>query len=283
MLLQLQCESDVPPSIHRLLKQMTYRQLAVAGMMAIGLILTSMGWRLWCECTAVQRLIAGGVKLSFHPIPNVWVVQQVAPVNHLVGMTLASQVTFPPSMVVTDRHANDMAWLRSLQGVSITPPLYSDKYSVAPPQLADESVRRLGNLRRLTALSVMRSRLTNDGLKHVGELRNLTSLRIDSTLIDDDGLKHLGKMTKLQTLYVNCPQVKGPGLTALKQLPHLKELTLYCSQVNDDIIPTLVSLSNLKRLWIGATAISQAGRLEFIRQRPDFKNSNANPKLFRAP
>lgn len=269
-------------SIAQRLTRMTYRQWAAAGMVAIALIVAAKGWCLWCECEAVRRLKLAGVGLYCVPLPNVGLFQQVSPFRNLAEVTRVSGASFPPSMVVTEQHANDLAWLRSLHSVYLMPPLYPDKHGTPPSVLADESVRRLARLRHLTHLSVVRSRLTNDGLEHVGQLRNLTSLTVVSPFIDDDGLTHLRNLTKLRTLNISGTQINGPGLTVLTNFPHLSDLDLHSSPVNDEVLPLLVPLSNLKQLRLDGTAVSQLGRAEFLRQRPDFKRLDLYPNLLRA-
>jgi hypothetical protein len=123
----------------------------------------------------------------------------------------------------------------------------------------EAGLKELGDLHKLTTLTLRRTRFTGAALKQLGELTNLTSLDLGGTKITDVGLKWLKGMKNLTELRLSDTRISNAGLNELRELRNLTTLDLTRSQITDAGLKPLGRLEQLTSLDLSGTRINDAG------------------------
>jgi internalin A len=112
------------------------------------------------------------------------------------------------------------------------------------------AIHRLGRLAHLTSFHLNEDFDESFKVKHLRTLKNLTSLRLFSVVNDDD-LAALSQLENLTQLDIHA-DISGAGARHLKKLPRLIDLRLSLNGVGDsnfdDIVTELGTFAHLKRL-----------------------------------
>jgi hypothetical protein len=124
----------------------------------------------------------------------------------------------------------------------------------------DEVLNDIGQLSRLTNLSLINIPVTDSGLAHLEGLADLRFLKLQGrNKITDAGLIRLKRMTSLKQLFLDDSQITDAGLTHLKTLTDLEELGLANTQVGDAGLAHLKGLTKLNTLDLRGTQVTSAG------------------------
>jgi hypothetical protein len=83
--------------------------------------------------------------------------------------------------------------------------------------ISDETVKIVGDLSVLEALSLSSTNLTDTGFRHLTNLRNVTHLRLDGTLITDQALKMMETMDQLRFVDLRRTKITQAGLIRFRQ------------------------------------------------------------------
>ncbi len=154
--------------------------------------------------------------------------------------------------------------------------------SISGPQLTDAKMAKVGQLHRLTQLSIA-AHDNRQGLRHIAKLKSLRYLNLqavrdpwfdrnlayisglteleeidlEDSMIGDAGLQHLKGMKKLKKLDIgnrNYPvshKITDAGMVHLNNLKSLEELKLPHAGVTDIGLARLAGLNALKKLNVG--------------------------------
>jgi hypothetical protein len=133
----------------------------------------------------------------------------------------------------------------------------------------EDTLRRLGELTSLRALTLDNMQVTDTVLAHLKGLTNLERLQLQNTLVTDEGLRHLKGLTNLKILFLHNTLVTDAGLPQLKGLVNLDSLNLNGTRVTDAGLSQLKGLVNLKNFWISNTSVTDTGTAELRRALPD--------------
>jgi len=130
----------------------------------------------------------------------------------------------------TDNVVSEISGLKSVRTLTL-------HQSICVVPLGDDSMKRIGEMRRLESLEITQSSLTNAGMR---QLRNLTELRV----LKLSGLK----------------EVSDRGFACLREMKSLRALTLADLSVPaDDIIAQLQGLDALEELSINGARLTDTG------------------------
>lgn len=102
-------------------------------------------------------------------------------------------------------------------------------------QITDESLKIIGQLRKLRSLRLASSQITGSGLKHLANCSKLTSLTVKSRKLGDKELSQLGSLAKLNLvdLTIGGWQSGDAGLAQVGKMKSLESLTLHVGQTAD--------------------------------------------------
>ena len=126
--------------------------------------------------------------------------------------------------------------------------------------VTDDTLRRVGQLKRLGALYLPQTQVTNAGLQHLTGRTELASLDLSQTQVTDAGLQHLAALTQLNDLYLSQTQVTDAGLQHLAGLTGLGALDLSQTQVTDaGLRPLAGLLARFGRLDLSQTQVTKKG------------------------
>ncbi len=124
----------------------------------------------------------------------------------------------------------------------------------------DEALAYVGQLGRLTHLTLIGSTVTDTGLAHLRGLSDLESLMLRGcTLFADAGLVHLEEMVGLKELVLDDAQVTDAGLAHLRGMARLEFLGLDRAQVTDAGLVHLEGMSRLQFLNLRGTRVTDSG------------------------
>jgi len=124
----------------------------------------------------------------------------------------------------------------------------------------DEALAAVGQLGRLTHLTLIGATVTDTGLAHLRGLADLESLMLRGcTGFSDAGLVHLEGMVGLKELYLDQAKVTDAGLAHLRGMPRLEILGLDHAEVTDAGLVHLEGMSRLRFLNLRGTRITDAG------------------------
>jgi hypothetical protein len=124
----------------------------------------------------------------------------------------------------------------------------------------DEALAYVGQMDRLTDLTLIRSPVTDTGLAHLRGLKDLESLMLRGcTGFSDAGLVHLERMADLKGLYLDDAKVTDAGLAHLRGLARLESLGLDRAGVTGAGLAHLDGMSRLRFLNLRQTRVTDAG------------------------
>ena len=124
-------------------------------------------------------------------------------------------------------------------------------------QLSGAIPASLGNLTKLTVLSLWNNQLTGQIPASLGNLTKLTLLSISVNNLDGP-IPDLSRLTSLQYLYLRNNQLSGEIPASLGSLTSLLELSLRNNQLTGEIPASLGSLTSLQALYLNANQLSGA-------------------------
>ena len=148
------------------------------------------------------------------PLAPEWLVQRL-------GVDLFARVTdvrIGHSMI----EDKDLAFLVDLP--------YLRKLSLSVmPRITNETLRYVGQLKRLESLSLTQNNLvghgfTDEGYSHLAGLKFLVHLSLANSHLGDDALQHLSELTRLETLGLDGTRVTADGLRHIQGLTNLRHL-----------------------------------------------------------
>jgi Leucine-rich repeat (LRR) protein len=124
----------------------------------------------------------------------------------------------------------------------------------------DDALSSVGQLGRLTDLTLIGSPVTDTGLAHLRGLSDLESLMLRGcTGFSDAGLVHLERMVSLKGLYLDDAKVTDTGLAHLRGMARLEVLGLDRAGVTDAGLVHLEGMSRLRFLNPRRTRVTDAG------------------------
>jgi hypothetical protein len=187
---------------------------------------------------------------------------------------------------VTDELAQSLANLRGLREVWLH-----------GADVGADGLKRLGALRRLRSLKIVRSTVTDDalkeirafpqlevlslrdctgltdaGIKEIACLKQLRSLQLDGTPVTDAALKELVTLDRLESLALfDCQNLTGSGLKALARCRGLRQLNLACCEhLTDEGLRGLVGQKQLESVELrGCSKLTLEAVADLKRALPD--------------
>ena len=123
----------------------------------------------------------------------------------------------------------------------------------------DEGVRLLGDMPKVTWLSLERSAASDAALLHVKELNALETLFLGQSQITGEGLPQLAGLNELTQLSLQGLKVGDAHLAALTGLSKLELLGLDDTQITDRGLTHVAKLKHLKVLWLNRTQVTDQG------------------------
>jgi hypothetical protein len=139
--------------------------------------------------------------------------------------------------------------------------------------LSDDSLRAIGQLRRLEVLKLWHGRFSDAGVRQLAQLRCLRLLLISNLLDDggdlitDAGVAHLSRLTNLEQLYIASEQLTGKTLKSLAGMHKLDWLTLGSPLITDDDLRHLAPLESLDWMEFVGTGVNGTG-FRHLREHP---------------
>lgn len=120
--------------------------------------------------------------------------------------------------------------------------------------LRDEVIQHLDGFPDLQALALQKTQATDESLSRIGHLKRLRMLFVfNASDVSDDGVRHLGKLTKLELLHLEDAAVTDDSLAILSKLPKLERLTLPGNRFTDHGLNHLRNMKQLTLLWVGGS------------------------------
>ncbi|GEM_PF-3086124 len=111
----------------------------------------------------------------------------------------------------------------------------------------------------VTGVDFMNPNVPNEVLDHLKELKHLDSLSLSFTGLTDERLKHLEGLNNLQTLFLQNPEITDAGLVHLRGLVQLNHLDLGSTKISDAGLEHLVGLNHLQILGLNETSVTETG------------------------
>ncbi len=105
--------------------------------------------------------------------------------------------------------------------------------------------------------------LQNEGVAELAELKSLEVLGLSSRAVTDEGIAHLAELRSLRQLSLFCPKVQGPGLAHLAKLPGLERFVTGAVRLGDRGVAYLKGCTSLKRLELSNIGLTDAGMAHF--------------------
>jgi Leucine Rich Repeat (LRR) protein len=112
--------------------------------------------------------------------------------------------------------------------------------------------------------------LTDDDMVHVGQLRGLQTVFFHQTKLTDSGIFHLRGLPQLRYFCFRGEGITNGSVQYLNSMPQLSDVALIHTKIDDDGLEELSSNKKIWRLMIGGTKITDKGmvflsRLENLR------------------
>ncbi len=131
---------------------------------------------------------------------------------------------------------------------------------IEDPNLTDDDLLELSQLKHLQWLVIRGSKLTDSGLKHLVGLQEIQRLNVTYDKgITGAGMKELANLANLQSLNLAGTGVTDQGLKELARLKKLQHLNIQRTEVTDSGLRELVGLKNLSTLYVGNTQVTDKG------------------------
>jgi hypothetical protein len=124
--------------------------------------------------------------------------------------------------------------------------------------LTDDDMLAIGQLKDLEVLQAGFPNLTDEGLRRMKDMKRLRSLNLRGTKVSDAGMAYVGQMTGLERLDPNL-EIGDAGIAKLNSLTNLKQLDLSDTQVTDAGLAKLIDLRELRGLGLRYTHVTAVG------------------------
>jgi Leucine Rich Repeat (LRR) protein len=120
------------------------------------------------------------------------------------------------------------------------------------PNLSDDVIPYLESFPHLRALYAHKSQVADETMRHIGSLRKLECLMLwDAERIGDEGVAHLASLNRLKRLHISNAHLTDESLEMLSRLPSLEGMSLQGNHFSNQGLVHLRRARNLKSLWIG--------------------------------
>lgn len=131
---------------------------------------------------------------------------------------------------------------------------------VEDPNLTDDDLVELAQLKHLQWLVIRGSKLTDAGLKHLAGLQGIQRLNVSyDKSITGAGIKEFANLANLQSLNLAGTGVTDQGLKEVARLKKLQHLNVQRTAVTDSGLKELVGLKNLSTLYVGTNQVTDKG------------------------
>jgi hypothetical protein len=150
------------------------------------------------------------------------------------------------------------AWLRNLAGDNFFSAVVEVNL-LGNPDVTDNDLAQLEELRDLQALDIFDTKITNGGLIHLERLTKLKRLFLGYTRITDAGLKHLQALNQLGELSLWKTDVTDSGLKCVEELTTLRELYLHSTRITDAGLASIRGLNHLEWIDLAETKVTETG------------------------
>jgi Leucine-rich repeat (LRR) protein len=130
--------------------------------------------------------------------------------------------------------------------------------------IGDESLKKMGGFKKLSYLSLDKTRVTAAGLEAVSGLP-IKHLGMEDCELTEEAFKAIGKMTSLEELWLRNAKMKGEWLKHISALPKLKELGMAGTDFDNDSAKYVTPLSNLEKLDLQSTLLGDSGFQELVK------------------
>jgi Leucine-rich repeat (LRR) protein len=162
------------------------------------------------------------------------------------------------SIALDDSKVTDKGFEKLLPCVNIR------SLHIGRTSIGDETLKKLSGFKKLSYLSLEKTKVTAAGLEAVSGLP-IKHLGMEACEMSEDALKAIGKMTSLEELWLRNAKIKGEWLKHISALPKLKELGLAGTDFVDDAAKFVTPLSNLEKLDVQSTQLGDAGFQELVK------------------
>ncbi len=127
------------------------------------------------------------------------------------------------------------------------------------PQVTDEGLAQLAELKQLHELTLSRTSIRGHGLVHLHKLRQLRILRLQATEVDDRALSHLWPLHRLEVLELGSTQITRQAGRLLLEFPGLRRLGLQNTAIDDRSLVYLARLKSLELLDLSYSRVTPDG------------------------
>ncbi|MBA7617350.1 hypothetical protein ES703_24664 [subsurface metagenome] len=142
------------------------------------------------------------------------------------------------------------------------------------PNITDENLAVLAQIKNLRGLNTISDRLTDLGMRHLRRCKNLRSLNLIARRVTSCGLKYLADLYELRELELTIGFVGNCGLRHLSKLANLRSLNLYPAKgISDAGLKHLGGLRNLRYLNLADARIRGPG-LRYLQGLSGLKTLN---------
>lgn len=149
--------------------------------------------------------------------------------------------------------------------------------------LSPEGCQKIGNLRKLKALTLRGSTISDEHLAFLSSLENLTSLDLSGTAVCDPAIVRISAESKIRSLDLSgCKKITDVAMDRIGKWKSLEALRLDGTQVGDAGVARISSDLPIRYLHLVGTSITDKG----LEKLPSFselrvvtlKHTNVSPK-----
>lgn len=144
------------------------------------------------------------------------------------------------------------------------------KAEIHSPNVDNRSLSVFQKMHDVRFVDLSGTRITTKGVRQLAaSCKDVTNLNVSNTLVGADVGQEVVSFPWLWGLYLNDTHVTDKTAQNLSTMTRLRVLSLAGTQMGDEGLLALAQLPELQWLCIDATNVTDAGRAEFQRQRPD--------------
>jgi len=116
------------------------------------------------------------------------------------------------------------------------------------PNITDENLAVLAQIKNLRGLNTISDRLTDLGMRHLRRCKNLRQLDIGARKLTNLSLRYIGSCKNLRYLSIGGRGISSKGLRYLRGLSELRELDITGFGMSDEGLKNISELKNLRVL-----------------------------------
>ena len=133
------------------------------------------------------------------------------------------------------------------------------------------NLKHIRSCKELEFFATPQSTMDDEGMCHLASLPKLSSLRIDNTSITASGMKELSKFANLKRIELTGNKgLDDEAFSKLAAVPNLADLYVaHETRITNKGLMPLAELKSLKTISMSRTLITQHGKEEFLKLRPD--------------